>query len=215
MNERVWLGDLDFNIHMNNAQYNSLLDYARMDWFLRVAAPNVLGNMGKFRVGNGGVTMYFLRELAPFQAFRVRTRLAGVDRKWFLFLHVFESGSPKKPVIHALGMTKVVFKEKRGPERGKTIPPRELLARMGVPIPAAMAARDCAAAEPLHELLAELETLAGVEGSLGAASGARTPGPDAGDSTPAAAASAAPLAHKPYQPRSAAPAASANADKSE
>lgn len=59
--------------HMNNAQYNSLLDYARMDWFLRVAAPNVLGNMGKFRVGNGGVTMYFLRgELSPLLHSNVR-----------------------------------------------------------------------------------------------------------------------------------------------
>lgn len=95
-----------------------------------------------------------------------------------------------QPVTHALGMTKIVFKEKTGPERGKTIPPRDLLARMGVPVPQSMAERDCPAAEPLHELLAELEALAGVEAALGAAAGARTPGPDASETPNAAAAGA-------------------------
>lgn len=46
---------------MNNAVYNSLTDYARMTWFLRLGAPNVLASMGRVRVGNGGLTMYFIR----------------------------------------------------------------------------------------------------------------------------------------------------------
>ena len=80
--ERCWLSDMDFNIHMNNAVYAVALDYARFAWFMRLASPHVIGSFSKFKVGNGGVTNFFLREIRPLQAYRIRTRVIGFDRKW-------------------------------------------------------------------------------------------------------------------------------------
>jgi hypothetical protein len=37
LHERVWLCDVDFNVHCNNAVYNNLLDFARFKWFMRLA----------------------------------------------------------------------------------------------------------------------------------------------------------------------------------
>jgi len=130
LHERVWLSDVDFNIHCNNAVYNNLLDFARFKWFMRLAGEcelrsqqagavrrrcrqvrvtrllastvpfcagdDILGNFSRTKVGNGGVTMFFLRELRPFQPFRIRTRVLGFDRKWVFYMHIFESGRDNK-----------------------------------------------------------------------------------------------------------------------
>lgn len=99
--ERVLLSDMDFNLHMNNAMYNNVLDFSRFQWLLRLSSP-ALRTFSKFKVANGGVAMYFLREINYFKQFAVRTQLLGMDEKWFFLGHRFESPSGDKVCLRAL-----------------------------------------------------------------------------------------------------------------
>lgn len=195
IHERVWLGDLDFNIHANNARYNEVLDFARFDFFMRLAAAGggILKDAGKLKIGNGGVSIFFLRELRPFQAYWVRTRVIGIDKKWCFFLHTFESGKKDSPKVHALASSKIVFKHKSGAEAGKTIPPAEVFAERGIKLTGELFAQSQGAStnvgETLHKLLALYEEGSGpsIAAALGGPAGLRTPGPLNGESTPLAA----------------------------
>lgn len=170
LNERVWLSDMDFNLHCNNAVYNTVLDYARAALFASLLRDPVR-SIGKVKFANGGVSMFFLKEMRFLQAYRTRTFISSWDDKWVYVAHIFEDAA--SGALHAVGVTRVVFKE----PRGKTIPPLEFFAAQSLPTetesdggggggstPAAAAARKTATTKsknddsqsPIPELVSEL-----------------------------------------------------------
>ena len=127
--ERVWLPHVDFNIHQNNSVYYMLLDFSRMDIFLGLFRN--IWDSRKVSISNGGVSLYFLKELKPLQAYRIHTFIVDHDRKWMYLGHIFESGEGSRVITHAVGFTKVVFKERSG----KTIVPAAFFQSQGFQVP--------------------------------------------------------------------------------
>jgi acyl-CoA thioesterase FadM len=70
-----------------------------------------------YRFANGGVSLFFKREMKPFQSFQIRSRLLSFDSKWFYVEHQFvtfgggkgkdSDGKPKETVC-AVGVSKQV-----------------------------------------------------------------------------------------------------------
>jgi acyl-CoA thioesterase FadM len=71
----------------------------------------------------GGVNITYLKSLAPFQKFYLKTKLAGHHDGWFFIEQRFES----KNKLVAAALVKVTFLKK-----GKRIPAEEIIKEMGV-----------------------------------------------------------------------------------
>jgi acyl-CoA thioesterase FadM len=85
---RVLPNDLDFNGHMTNGRYLTVADVGRMDYVVRTGTLRVaLQQRAKPVVAD--VNARFRRELRPFQAFELHTRLLGWDGKWTYMEHRF------------------------------------------------------------------------------------------------------------------------------
>lgn len=124
----VTLCDLDYNLHVNNSVYPLELDYARLPWlvdFVGGHRPRLfpLFTQG-WRIANGAVSTYFYTEMTLHQAFRIRTRLGGCDRKWLYLVATFESLDGGK--VFAASVSRIVFK------RGRlTLAPRAVMEAVG------------------------------------------------------------------------------------
>jgi acyl-CoA thioesterase FadM len=117
---RVWLNDLDVNLHMNNGRYLSLMDLGRVDLMVR-------GGLGHwFRRGwQPLVAASFCRYFKPLnlgQSFDLRTRVLGWDEKWLYIEHRFM----RLGRLHALAVVKALVSE-----RGRLLPSAELLGYTG------------------------------------------------------------------------------------
>ena len=86
---RVWPGDLDVLLHVNNGVYLSMLDVARVDLILRSGAFPRLRQRGFYPVV-AAETIRFRRSLQLFQRFEIETRVIGWDEQAFLLTHSFE-----------------------------------------------------------------------------------------------------------------------------
>jgi hypothetical protein len=125
--ERVLLCDMDINLHQNNSIYNLLADVSRYHWLSRLLAGN-LSRYRQIKIANGGVSMFFLRELRFFQKYSVSTFCLGMDDKWAYMRAEFCSGGRgSKRVVHAVGVCRLVFKELSG----KTIRPADFFRSLG------------------------------------------------------------------------------------
>jgi acyl-CoA thioesterase FadM len=127
---RVWPMDLDFNLHMNNGRYLTVMDYGRADLIFR----SKLGERffkEKWRPAVGSATIRFRRALMPFSEFKLKTRLVCWDEKWLYLEQRFEQADE----LYAVAYVKGLF---RGPNGN--IPSAQLLEGTGVqdspPMPA-------------------------------------------------------------------------------
>jgi acyl-CoA thioesterase FadM len=83
---RVWPHDLDTSLHMNNGRYWTLMDLGRTDLMLGSGLwRSVLRQRWTPVVSAGQIR--FRRELRPFQAFDLETRLAHWDEARFVIEH--------------------------------------------------------------------------------------------------------------------------------
>jgi acyl-CoA thioesterase FadM len=85
---RVWPGDLDVLLHVNNGVYLSMLDVARVELMLRSGAFARLGARGFYPVV-AAETIRFRRSLQLFDRFEVETRVIGWDEQAFVLRHEF------------------------------------------------------------------------------------------------------------------------------
>jgi acyl-CoA thioesterase FadM len=85
---RVWPGDLDANLHVNNGRYFSLADLGRIDWFVR---SGVFARARKHRALPVIADAYakFRRELKLWQSFDIETRLVGWEQRYIFVEHRF------------------------------------------------------------------------------------------------------------------------------
>ncbi len=79
---RVWPTDLDFNGHMTNTRYGNLFDLSHIQLFGQLGLIPIFKQQKWTAVINARTISYF-KELAPFEAFKVTSRLIYWDRSYF------------------------------------------------------------------------------------------------------------------------------------
>jgi acyl-CoA thioesterase FadM len=118
---RVWPGDLDAMLHLNNGRYLSLMDLGRLDLALRTGLVP-LCRRRHWRPLLAAATVRYWHPLELFTPFTLETRLVWWDRKWCYLEQDILVGGRKA----AQGLMKLVFK---GP--GGTVPPAEMAQALG------------------------------------------------------------------------------------
>jgi acyl-CoA thioesterase FadM len=118
---RVLPTDLDFNLHMNNARYLSLMDLGRVDLLNRLGLLR-LAFRGHWFPVLGAASIRYHRPLKLWQRVSLSTRILGWDEKWFYLEQRFEREG--KPVA-----TAVVKALVRGPSG--SIPTDQVLSAVG------------------------------------------------------------------------------------
>lgn len=118
---RVWPTDLDFNLHMTNARYFSLMDLGRVDLMVRVGlGPHILRNRWQPVIGAANVR--FRRSLRPLQRFSLVSRVLCWDEKYLFIEHRIEADG----TLAALAVVQGAFVA-----RGAVVPPAEIMRAMG------------------------------------------------------------------------------------
>lgn len=113
----VWPNDLDLNMHMTNSRYLSVTDLARID---RIVRQGIFTHLIKRKLATvlGASYIRFRQSLNMFQRYTIKTRLIGIDEKWFYIEHRFTS----KGKLVAFSIVKGLFIE-----NGKSIPTLEAI----------------------------------------------------------------------------------------
>lgn len=102
---RVWPGDIDLFMHMNNGRYLQIMDVARFRWLLRTGTVATMKKHA-WNVALGGNMTRYRRPLRLFAKYRVTTRLLCWDNRWFFLEHTFMN---KKGSTIAVGVSRAAF----------------------------------------------------------------------------------------------------------
>jgi acyl-CoA thioesterase FadM len=87
---RVWPNDIDFNLHMNNARYLSMMDFGRIHLLARTRIlSHVISSRWVPLVG--AVWMTYRRSLPLFARFTLGSRMVCWDERWFYIEQTFTS----------------------------------------------------------------------------------------------------------------------------
>jgi len=85
---RVQLWDIDANIHMNNVKYLKYLERGRVEHMIATHWLSEMYSRGiKALIANTEIS--YVRELKPFQRFKVETRISGWDDKYIYIEQLF------------------------------------------------------------------------------------------------------------------------------
>ncbi|KAI9759112.1 MAG: hypothetical protein M4579_002559 [Chaenotheca gracillima] len=113
--------ECDYNIHKSNSTYFTDLDISRLHLVTtlmkggidKMAKQRKGTSKGKFGIMLGGVACTFKREIQPYQAYDIWSRVMCWDRKWiYIVSHFVEKGSAKpaaytlQPWMNPKGATK-------------------------------------------------------------------------------------------------------------
>lgn len=110
---RVWPNDLDFNWHMNNGRYLTVMDLGRFDLILRNGLMKLMLKQKSVPILAAAKIRYRL-PLAPLQKFALETRVIAWDEKWvFIEQRFIIVDGPKKDAIAAIALLKASFYDKR------------------------------------------------------------------------------------------------------
>jgi acyl-CoA thioesterase FadM len=114
---RVWPNDIDFNLHLNNARYLSMMDYGRMHLLARTRIlDHVLRSRWTPLVG--AVWMTYRRSLPLFARFTLSSRTVCWDERWFYMEQTF-TGSEG---LAAVGWVKGLLRSSSG-----TLEPQKII----------------------------------------------------------------------------------------
>ncbi len=104
---RVWFGDLDTSLHMNNGRYWTLMDLGRTDILLRMGLWRaVLRNRWTPIITAGKIR--FRRELRFFTPFTLETRVLCWADTWIVIEHrLVSKGSCGQDVTNAVALVRV------------------------------------------------------------------------------------------------------------
>lgn len=121
---RVWLHDLDINLHLTNSRYLGFMDLGRT-WQFAEAGLMPLFTEKKWAAVVNASEITYIRELAPLKSLTLETRLVGWDEKYFYFEQCFmQNGN-----LHALAQVRGLFARK-----GKPVPMQEALLEAGIEV---------------------------------------------------------------------------------
>jgi acyl-CoA thioesterase FadM len=119
---RVWVNDLDTNLHMNNGRYLTIMDLGRLDFIVRTGLGSIMLKR-HWRPMVGSAVIRFRRGLAPFERYELKTRVVWWDDKWFWIEQRFERAG----AVVAIGAVKGLFRQPMG-----NVPTPEVLDLLGV-----------------------------------------------------------------------------------
>ena len=106
---RVLPNDIDINMHMNNARYLSIMDYARTHFLARTRIlDHILHSRWQPLVGAIWVT--YRRSLPLFSLFTLTSRLVCWDERWFYIEQTFTGHKG----MAAVGWVKGVLRDANG-----------------------------------------------------------------------------------------------------
>ncbi len=120
---RVWPTDLDPYLELNNGRYLTLMEMGRWELAQRCG---LLEQVRRHRWGFvvGGASIRYRRRLTAFQSFRITTRLAAMDERWFYFdQRVFRRGEQCTGALFRAGVL----------VRGKLLATEDVCAALGEP----------------------------------------------------------------------------------
>jgi acyl-CoA thioesterase FadM len=100
---RVWPNDIDFNLHMNNARYLSMMDFGRIHLLART---RILGQVisSRWTPIVGAVWMTYRRSLPLFARFTLSSRMVCWDERWFYIEQTFNAEAGLAAVGWVKGM---------------------------------------------------------------------------------------------------------------
>lgn len=142
---RVWPNDLDVNFHMNNGRYLTVMDLGRVDLMLRARLAGAILRRRWMPVV-AAINIRYRRSLAPFQRYRLRTRLVSWDEKWLYLEQSFETQNG----VAATAMIKAALRGRQG-----AVPTAEILKEFGLEIPAPPIPEDFSAWIACERIVAE------------------------------------------------------------
>jgi acyl-CoA thioesterase FadM len=117
---RVWPQDIDLNLHMNNARYLSVMDYARIHLLARTKLlEHMVG--ARWRPVVGAVWITYRRSLPLLAAFSVNSRLLCWDQRWFYIEQTFTC----REGLAARGWVKGMLREGRN-----SLDPQQVVGRV-------------------------------------------------------------------------------------
>lgn len=109
--------DIDINMHMNNARYLSVMDYARMHLLART---RLLGHIlrSRWQPLVGAVWITYRRSLPLFAAYSLTSRMVCWDDRWFYLEQTFTGHDG----LAALGWIKGALRDAKG-----VVDPRQVI----------------------------------------------------------------------------------------
>lgn len=116
----VWPNDIDLNLHMNNARYLNVMDYARTHLLARAGLLEHIVR-SRWQPLVGAVWMTYRRSLPVFAAFTITSRLVCWDERWFYIEQTFTG----REGLVAVGWVKGILRDKSG-----TLDPQTVLERV-------------------------------------------------------------------------------------
>ena len=121
LNMRVLPNDLDFNLHMNNGRYLTIMDLGRVALMKRAGLfEQITKHKWMPVVGIAAIT--FIKSLQPFEKYQLSTQIIYFDERWFYIRQEFWRGDTKV----ASAIVKGLFVGKDG-----SIPSSEVMAAVG------------------------------------------------------------------------------------
>lgn len=115
-----------FGFHKNNGTYQTELDLNRTEALLNKLYPYLIDfhkDRGKYPyIPLATIGIYFMKEILPFQKYRVENRILTWDDKWIFVLSKFIVGER----VVSLSVGKLVFKDNR-----RTIKPADVISYCG------------------------------------------------------------------------------------
>ena len=131
---RVWPNDLDFNMHMNNGRYLTIMDLGRLHLTFQngLLGPSL---KRKWMPVLGAAKIHYIKPLNPFEKYELSSKVIYWDDKWiYLEQHFYKLSKPgKPPVLAATALLKALFVGKEG-----KITPDQILSLVPNPPPKPM-----------------------------------------------------------------------------
>ncbi len=118
---RPGIGDIDLYPEVNNGRHFVFCDLARYDIALRIGLFKYVRKK-KYAFVIGGSTIRYRKRLAPFRKATIRSKIVGIDEKFYYFQQTIEQrGEVKSSALIRAGIR---FK-------GGAAPPKETLRELG------------------------------------------------------------------------------------
>lgn len=106
LNFRVWPLDLDINLHLNNGRYLTIADIGRTDLLTQSGLWKAVLKEGLLPMLSGSAIRY-RRELKPFQAFTLESRIVCWRATTFVMEHRFVTKDAKgEPFTAAIALVR-------------------------------------------------------------------------------------------------------------
>ena len=109
---RVWPHDLDSSLHMNNGRYFGIMDLGRLDLIFRSGLWRAVLRHRWIPVLDAAIVR-FRRELRPFQAFRLETRVLAWTGATLLIEQRIKSHGRSGEILHAITIHRAGLYDRR------------------------------------------------------------------------------------------------------